>query len=192
MKIRDIVELAAVLMDKHDIINTGIFALSEENEWIGVELKRNSDLNLLIKCANLTIKEIACEYIPLTYTQKVFARDDRVEYGELEKSILTVVEIHPECSSYDICPEYISLTEGTYEILYNYIPDDKGFFEEIDYSPNEITERILVYGTVSEYCFKKGLYEDALMWEKRYKDALTVLLKEKYNKKKIVKSLRRY
>ena len=61
MKIRDIAELACVLLQKNDIINTGIFMQTEDNQFVQSVLKSNHDLRLLTRCANLVAKEIACE-----------------------------------------------------------------------------------------------------------------------------------
>ncbi|MBR5145617.1 MAG: hypothetical protein IKV34_03045, partial [Clostridia bacterium] len=65
MTIRDIAELTAVLLQKHDIINTGIFMQTENNQLVQSLLKSNHDLRLIARCANLVAKEVACEYIPL-------------------------------------------------------------------------------------------------------------------------------
>lgn len=177
MKIRDIVELAAVLLQKHEIINTGIFAQTESSDWVEAELNGNRELRLIIRCANLVLKEVACEYIPLYHKQNMVSHDGKINYSDFEKSLLEIKEV--TCSDgkkvkYTTCVDHISIKDGTYQILYTYVPDNKGFFDEIDFVDDKSIDKLFAYGTAAEFCLIHGMYENALMWEQRYKDALAV------------------
>ena len=90
MKIRDIAELASVLLQKHDIINTGVFMQTEDNQLVQSVLKNNHDLRLLTRCANLVAKEIACEYIPLLHKQTIASHDGKISYADFEKLLLEI------------------------------------------------------------------------------------------------------
>ena len=43
----------------------------------------------------------------------------------------------------------------------------------------KISARILAYGVASEYCFLEMLYDDATLWENRYKNALLCAQRKK-------------
>ena len=177
MKIRDIVELAAVLLQKHEIINTGIFAQTESRDWVEAELNGNRELRLIIRCANLVLKEVACEYIPLYHKQNMVSHDGKINYSDFEKSLLEIKKIKNKYGNevrYFTLPDYVAVEDGNFEVSYAFIPDDKGFFDEIDFSGTKACDRLFAYGTAAEFCLISGMYEDALMWEKRYKDALLV------------------
>ena len=62
-----------------------------------------------------------------------------------------------------------------------YLPLEKQ--NEIECFSNKITEKVFAFGVAMEYCFIQGLYDDAQIWEKRFKDALLVRASKKSNMK---------
>lgn len=177
MKIRDIAELACVLLQKNDIINTGIFMQTEDNQFVQSVLKSNHDLRLLTRCANLVAKEIACEYIQLLHKQKMVSNDGKISYSDFEKLLLEIKDIkdkHGNSVDYYCLPDHVAIQDGSFEVSYAYIPTDKEFFDELDFCGSKASDRVFAYGTVAEYCLVTGNYDEALMWERRYKDALLV------------------
>lgn len=177
MKIRDIAELACVLLQKNDIINTGIFMQTEDNQFVQSVLKSNHDLRLLTRCANLVAKEIACEYIQLLHKQKMTSNDGKIYYADFEKLLLEIKDIkdkHGNSVDYYCLPDHVAIQDGSFEVSYAYIPTDKEFFDELDFCGSKASDRVFAYGTVAEYCLVTGNYDEALMWERRYKDALLV------------------
>jgi hypothetical protein len=177
MKIRDIAELAAVLLQRHDIINTNIFMQTEENALVKSEIESNRDLRLLIRCVNLVAKEIACDYIPLLHTQKMTATDGKIPYTQFEKILLEIKSVKDEDGNavrYFTLPECVAVEDGNYEVSYAFIPRDKEFFDDMDFAGTKASDRVFAYGAAAEFCLISGMYDDALMWERRYKDALLV------------------
>ena len=177
MKIRDIAELACILLQRNDIINTGIFMQTEDNQLVQSVLKNNYDLRLLTRCANLVAKEIACEYIPLLHTQKIASHEGKISYADFEKLLLEIKcikDCHGNEVDYYCLPDHVAVQDGSFEVSYAYIPTDKNFFDELDFCGTKASDRIFAYGTVAEYCLVTGNYDEALMWERRYKDALLV------------------
>ena len=177
MKIRDIAELASVLLQKHDIINTGIFMQTEDNEFVRSVLKSNHDLRLIARCANLVAKEVACEYIPLFHKQKITSTNGQIPYTAFEKTLLEIRSIKDHNGNdinYYCLPDHVEIQNGSFEVSYTYIPTDKQFFEELDFSGTKASDRVFAYGTAAEFCLVNGNYDEALMWERRYKDALLV------------------
>lgn len=180
MKIRDIVELAAVLLQNNELINTNVFwhRENENNEYVQKVIKERLDLQQLIRCANLVVKEVACEFIPLTFRQIIKSEGGAIPYTKFEKTLLSIKSIkdlNGETVTAYTMPNYLAIEEGTFAVTYNYIPSDKEFFEDIDFKGDKASDRIFAYGTASEYCLINGDYDNALYWERRYKDALEVL-----------------
>ena len=132
----------------------------------------------LIRCANLVIKEVACEFIPLTFRQIIKSEAGAIPYTKFAKPLLlikSIKDLNGEVVTAYTTPNYLAIEEGTFAVTYNYIPSDKGFFEDIDFKGDKASDRIFAYGTASEYCLINGDYDNALYWERRYKDALEVL-----------------
>ena len=70
------------------------------------------------------------------------------------------------------------------EIFYRYQPDEISSLEdELENFSNKVTEKIFAFGVAMEYCFIQGLYDDAQIWEKRFKDALLIRASKKSNMK---------
>lgn len=59
------------------------------------------------------------------------------------------------------------------EVLYRYAPAAKTAKDESEYGQGEA--RALALGTCCEYALASGLYDEAVLWDKRYKDALAAL-----------------
>ena len=188
MKIRDVAELAAVLLGKQEIINTGIFTVSEPDEYAQEEIAANRELQLIIRCANLVAKEIACDYVPLLHTQKIVCGGGTVPYDAFDKTLLEIKTWKVWQNAvgggvggnvnYYTFSDYVEVQPGEYEVSYTFIPETKGFFDDTDYGGTKISDRILAYGTAAEFCLISGLYDDALIWERRYKDALMIASKK--------------
>ncbi len=66
------------------------------------------------------------------------------------------------------------MEDGNYEVSYAFIPRDKEFFDDMDFAGTKASDRVFAYGAAAEFCLISGMYDDALMWERRYKDALLV------------------
>lgn len=177
MKIRDIAELAAVLLQKHDLINSGVFAMTEDNDELHNALENNRELKLLVRCVNLVAKEVACDYIPLLHTQTMTAVDGKILYPDFEKTLLEVRSVKDkkgENVRFFTLPDYIAVEDGCFEVSYAFIPSDKGFLDDMDFSGTKASDRVFAYGAAAEFCLVCGAYDEALMWERRYKDALMV------------------
>ena len=57
--------------------------------------------------------------------------------------------------------------------LYRYAPAAKTAEDDSEYGQGEA--RALALGTCCEYALSSGMYDEAVMWDKRYKDALAAL-----------------
>ena len=130
MKIRDIVELAAVLLQNNELINTNVFwhRENENNEYVQKVIKERLDLQQLIRCANLAVKEVACEFIPLTFRQIIKSEAGAIPYTKFAKpllSIKSIKDLNGEVVTAYTMPNYLALEEGTFAITYSYIPSDK-------------------------------------------------------------------
>lgn len=172
MKIRDILELTCVLLQKNELINTGIF-YKLHNDYVEKHLQTNKELQMLMRCANLVVKEVATEFVPLMHKQTITSHNGQISYAEFDKLLLDVASIkdlNGEVVTAYTFPDHIAIEDGTFVFRYAYIPTDKSFFEDID--DKKTDSKIFAYGTAAEYCLIKGDYNNALYWERRYKDAL--------------------
>lgn len=177
MKIRDIAELTAVLLQKHDLLAGGVFNGEPQDDFVKNQLADNRELRLLIRCVNLVLKEVACDYIQLIHRQTMTAVEGKIDYGDFEKTLLeikSVKNLNGEDVRYFALPDYVAVEDGVFEVSYAFVPQDKGFFDDVDFGGTKAGDRVFAYGAAAEFCLISGNYDEALMWERRYKDALTV------------------
>ena len=174
MKLKDITELACVFLQKTELLDLGVFIDGKSSE-AQEELKINRDLQLLNRCANLVYKEVACDYLPLQ-TQQVFETEDGIlPYADFRRELQDVKSVTNEAGesvAFSSWPSHLQTQAGKVTVKYTYVPQDVGFYDELDYRSGKVSERVFSYGTACEYCLISGRYEDASVWEQRYKDAL--------------------
>ncbi|MBP5242834.1 MAG: hypothetical protein J6Z36_03995, partial [Clostridia bacterium] len=92
-------------------------------------------------------------------------------FARLPVSVLAVTDERGNKLPYTIFPEYVKTVKGVVAITYTYAPENKAISGNSDYG-GRVSARLLAYGVASEYCLIAGLYDEALSWDKKYKDAL--------------------
>ena len=58
-------------------------------------------------------------------------------------------------------------------VEYEYAPDKVGLDDEICYMEKDVPVRVIAYGVAAEYCITEGDFDQAVMWHKRYTDAIS-------------------
>ena len=178
---RDIVYTTAIFGQMDDLIHvleqdntlkTKNGKVASDNEETSQEVL--DSLNLVIRCANLSLAEIATDYVPLVVTEMVTVADGFLSFSNLSKNILDVVRI--TCKGMEIKfkfrPNGLVLPSGRYQIEYRYLPNATNFEDEIEYKIALISARIVAYGAIAEYFIISGLQDEAVLWDGRYRMAL--------------------
>lgn len=176
MKVKDILCEAAAIMGRQDLEE-----YLKENNAPDV-LSAQKDCELLLRCYNLAENEIALEYRPISISEEVETQDGLIFIKDLKETALDIISIVDEYQNkigYKIYPEYIKTAPKKLRITYTYIPQRKKIDDESAFSATNITQRIAAMGTACEFLLISGLYDEALMWDKRYKDSLLKVSREK-------------
>ncbi|HEY8390162.1 MAG TPA: hypothetical protein VIL26_04335 [Clostridia bacterium] len=134
------------------------------------------DLDLIKKCINLTLNEIASDYIPLNYVQDVLVADGKIPYTALNKTALKIKSIKDDKGKdcfFKVYPSYIYTDcEGNCEIEYCYIPAQVEELDQVIENDPKVTSRLIAYGAAREYCLVMSMYEEAQSFDSRYKQTL--------------------
>lgn len=136
------------------------------------ELKRDADI--LLRCYNIVENEVALDYLPLTAEETIVCDTGALPYTAFLRapvSILSVTDEYGNKLPYTVFPEYLRTRAGTSVVTYSYSPESKRLCDASEYAAR-VPERLLSYGVACEYCLISGLYDEALVWDKKYKDAL--------------------
>ena len=141
------------------------------------------EINFLIKCLNLAYIEVAEDYVPLLCKEKLILDGGKLNFSSLTKTLVDVVSLKDKNGfkiKYKSFPTYLQTNESEAEITYKYKPEDlTSLTSTVESFAGKVSEKLLAFGTLMEYCFILGLYEDAEIWEKRFKDALLVRSRKK-------------
>lgn len=178
MKIRDIVRLADTMLSAG--IDERAFCKEEMDDELFDLIKSDKALAKLISCANLALCELAEEYLPLTTRENVVA-EGIVPYQAFCQSPVQILSAKQNGNvRYVYRPEGVEFdAKGEIEVEYTYRPRQKEFLEEAAVGSSQISGRTLAYAACAEYCLQNGSYEEAQIWDKRYKDNLLNALSKK-------------
>lgn len=132
------------------------------------------DAERMEQCVRRTAAEVAAEYFPVVATEVVSFTGGEAAFSVLAYAPVKVYAVtrggkrEPFTVGGDrICAGF----EGEAEVEYAFIPPDT---DPLICHP-AVTARTLAYGAAAEYCLLNGLYDDAAVWDKRYRDSLTRL-----------------
>lgn len=167
MKMKDAVYLAATLLQ----LDEACEAVESGEE--------NAECKLLVRCANLVAKEICTEHFPLKETAtmhtdengEIFYKDFPHEVAEVFKSVNKLGESVPFREFYD---RLVLDKNAEYRVTYSFILPDAELNGTLEL-PEKIGARVVAYGVAAEYCIISGMTDEAVTWDKRYKDALSRL-----------------
>ena len=147
-----------------------VYAYLEEGEAEGLEATE-----ALLRCFNLVENELALDYLPLYAEEEVVTDTGTVYYSELSRPAVRVVKVEDAWGNdmpFRLFPEYLKTQGGTLKIRYAYVPAKKTVADDSDYH-TLASVRLFTYGIAAEYSLSIGLFEEAAVWDKKYKDAVT-------------------
>jgi hypothetical protein len=122
----------------------------------------------LLECFNLVENELAQVYLPLYATH--YCDANVVKYSDFEYRPIRIVSCNCKFKLY---PDYIESQDTITEINYAYTPNNKGLYDECSY--NDTCEKCLTYGVIAEYLLSQGFYEEADVWNRKYKKEIELL-----------------
>lgn len=131
-----------------------------------------SDKDDLLSCFNIIENELALDYFPLYAKHQCDA--NTVYYDDLEYEPVRIVSCNCE---FKIYPTHIESKDTITDITYTHAPYKKGLYDECSYGDGLFN--CLVYGTISEYLLTNRFYEEAILWNMKYKKEIDELFGDK-------------
>lgn len=138
------------------------------------EIKKQIDK--LCAFIDIVVSEICCEYFPIKTTEKITATNGKIEYERLSERVVDIrnVKKNGKKVNYDLFAYYIGVdSDGEYEVTYNYSPKEyKGNIQQSISLYGRITPRIVGVGALAEYSLANNRFDEAITYDKMFKDAL--------------------
>ena len=128
----------------------------------------------LVRCFNLVESELALDYLPLYAEETLETQTGAIEYATFARSVVRVLKVTDEWGNsapFRLFPTYLKTQGGKINVRYAYAPAIKTIEDESDYIV-QASVRLFAYGIAAEYTLACGLFEDAAVWDKKYKDAI--------------------
>ena len=144
-----------------------------------------AESELLLRCYNLVENEVALDYIPLICEDTFETDTGVVYYTQLSQKIVRVIGVKDGAGndiSFTIFPEYVKGQAGKMTVRYAYMPVEKTIDSEVEFK-TRVSERLLVYGVITEYKLAGGYFEEASVWDAKYKDAVAAAYRAKPSKR---------
>ena len=167
MKVKDVLTLARELLGLPEEVQEGIEG-GQTSSWV------QQEVTMLLQCFNAVEKELAVDYLPLYNEDTIQTSTGSIFYSSLVHRpvrILGVRDADGTSLKYTIFPEYLKTQSGEVCVRYTYMPEDKHLLSISDYHL-QASEYLIAYGMAVEYCLMRGRFEEANVWEKKYKQAL--------------------
>ncbi len=174
-------------MNLKDIIENCLGYLDGEVGEIGTFAQNSNKVKLLIRCANIKIKEIACDYLPLTDECEMVVENGQIELGAFPRRVKEVLSVTKGGvrQYFKVSPSSIFVkTGGRVIVKYHYLPTDIKLNDmvEVDSRVSDVT---LIFGVLSEYCMATGRYEEGVYWGEKFESGMAVACRS--NRERFVK-----
>ena len=168
MLVKDVVVQVLNILQNYEMVET-------LNSGLELNETQTEELGLLVMCVNLVNNIIATDYIKLKETVSLHNTNGKIRYADItNRNILDIVSISDDYgNSLRFKSDYdgVITKKGKVKICYAFIPNSLNLDDEIDYKTH-MTERVFSYGVLAEYFFVKGNFDDASIWDIRFKQAL--------------------
>ena len=165
MTVKEIIEAAA--------LELGIFSTVHAYLENGDETGKQKCENLL-RCFNIVENELALDYLPLNAEDEFESETGVIYYTQFEHSVVRIIAVEDEWGNavpFKLFPKYLKTQNGKVRVVYSYTPKEKKLDENSDFTL-QASVRLFSYGVATEYALANGLFEEATVWDKKYKDAV--------------------
>lgn len=178
MTAKEIIKNVCIYLGKEEILDSELF--EADGEKISTQMQK--DLDKMLKCINDITEELATEYLPITKSKIVDLSDGTINLYDIDEyifEILSVKTLTGRILRYVISNGKMICLASRVEITYKVYPQEITFESEAENFGGKLSPRVIAYGVASEYCFLEMLYDDATLWESRYKNALLNIQRKK-------------
>ena len=169
MKLKDIVKHAAVYLGLEKVIGyveSGSY--SDDGDAL-------TGVDVLTRCANLVLNELACAYVPMIKTENLTLNGDRAYYSSLSdapRRILCVKDVLNNDVKYETFAEYMKTEPNAATVKYEYFPPNYDLSDTVGYDESQLPARVISYGVAAEYSLTVKAFDESLMWRDRFENAL--------------------
>lgn len=187
MKIAEAVQCAAVFLQLNELaeaMSSPDFNANAPEQTLSAE--NAAELDLLVRCCNLVLFELADTDFPLRAQTRVNAENGRIDYSRLPQKITDIVSVTAGGKSLPICRYFDCITvphSGECVVTYTFAPAKAALGDISPYACGKPSARAVAYGIAREYCQISGMLDEASVWDGRFAAAITEQARGKCEKR---------
>ncbi len=169
MTVKDIIRLSAIYLNKENVVD--YLDGGADNDAL-------SAVNTLTVCANVVINELVTSYISMIIKERSPAVSGKINFSDLSQTpleILGVYDANGNAVGFTVSSDVINTSLNARYVEYKYLPPNYGLTDTVGFNVAEAPLRLLAYGTVSEYLLTERAFEESVIWQNRFNDALAIL-----------------
>jgi len=186
MKVKEILINVTKLME----INNVYDYLTNDN--IALDDSIMADIDRLLSAVNMTNSIIASQYIEVNDCVEIQSKNNLIHYADItDKNIIEIKEVTDYNGSpieYKLCSDGIEVSRSKVNVKFSYFPSMVDIDDDINYY-TKINTITFAFGVIAEYLFLKGDFEDSYIWDNKFKQSLSSLVRPK---RKIVMPTKRW
>lgn len=173
MTVSDVLELALKKLSREDILNTTLFGKTDtpSEEQQGV-------IDDLIVALGDTLSSIVFLYHPLKKVESITVENGQFNFTELSRTVIDIIRLKREngtSEKFATFPSFFTAPNGKYTITYTYAPSTVTGLEDIIEVPQgKVDDRAIAIGCVSRFYLKRGMYQDANVWDVTFQRLMLV------------------
>ncbi len=162
-----------------------------DNSALGDKIRLSQDLtddeqaqmDIYLKCFNLVNNEIASEFVPIKKIEQFDVESGKVLFSKFSNKpykILYVKNSLGKKMRFKVFQDHIVVFCKKAIIAYTILPEN---LTATDMVETFIPERIYAYGLAREYLFFKAMFDDAEIFEERFKNSLEIICRASVHSK---------
>lgn len=177
MKIFDAVYTAAVFLRLDELCSALSADGFDKNDWrASLDADNARELDMLLRCCNLTLGELAEGDFPLKTKIRVKAENGRIDYAAFPEKATDILAVEASGATLPFQSFFDCVTvpyNGECTVTYTFAPPRADLGDYSPYAGNKPSARLAAYGIAREYCLINGMTDDAAMWDGRFAAAAT-------------------
>jgi hypothetical protein len=140
--------------------------------------------NLMLRCYNMIIEEIALEYLPLRFKEKIQANNGKIYFSELSKKPLRIMQVFNENNEkvpYKFVNDYLAVSNGSFTVEYAYRAEVATAESDCVYEETVIGPYAIAYGMLSQYLLERGRVSESNIYQEKYLSAVRARIAQRSN-----------
>ena len=162
-------------MSENNIENIPVVTMNQDKNTVLLTVKHDKAIDKIIYSWNKDQ-----EYMLLGRGRTEIEEEIEVIEG-INTLTVKITDIEGKNIKFKIYDNVIMANASKANVVYTKFAKDVTLDGECEDFSGKIPDRVLAYGVAMEYCFISSLFDEASIWENRYKNSLLVQSRNKHN-----------